>query len=386
MAKRIRGEGSVYWSDAQKRYVGSVVTSGARKTFCGPRGRKTPEAKSGVVVRLNAYIAQNGANASRETIAAYVDKYVATAPLRTKTKHDYAGLARRHIEGTRFGALRVCDVTAKHVREFIAQQNVGATTQQRLFSLLHRVFQVAIENDDLTINPAAAVRKPRVAKKERPVWSPQEALGFLRVARRHRLYALFVLALTTTMGPGELFGLQRSSVSLKGGYLIVRNDLVEVAGKLSLEETKNASRMRRITLPSFAVEALRARFEIALAEGHGASPFVFTAPGGGPIDQSTFRSRAWSPLLKRARMVLERFARRQGREDYRFPKIRPYDMRHTANALMGHLGIPIQVASRRMGHASIQQTVDTYGHLYDNADQHVADRLQDFFAPLVRGA
>ena len=274
-------------------------------------------------------------------------------------------------------------VEPRHVRAFFASLKAGATTQRGVYALLRRVCQVALKNDEIAINPFLAVKKPPKARTaERPVWTPDEALGFLRVARRDRLYAFFLLALTTTMGPGELFGLQRASVSLKGGYLVVRNDLVDVAGKLMLEETKNSKRMRRITLSAVQIDALRRRLETALSES--ASAYVFTTPTGAPINRSWFYRRAWRPLLERAAAIAERYARMHGQPDYRFPRIRPYDMRHTANALMGYLGIPIQVASRRMGHASIQQTVDTYGHLYAEADQLVADRFEEFLAPLRR--
>ncbi len=385
MPTRKKGTGSVYWSEAQSRYVGAIMTMGKRRYVYGARGDHSENTRRATIERLNVLSANRGV--SRFTIAAYVTHYIDTAPIREKTKQWYRDLFRGHVEQTSFSRMELRAIEPRHVRAFFAALKVGATTQRGVYALLRRVCQVALENDELTVNPFLAVRKPAKPRRpERPVWSPEEALAFLRLARRDRLYALFVLALTTTMGPGELFGLQRASVSLKGGYLIVRNDLVDINGKLMLEETKNPKRMRRISLSPFAVDALRQHFEAALRGGRASSAYVFTTDAGGPLDQSNFRKTTWLPLLDRAAAVIGRLARRAGDLEYQFPRIRPYDMRHTSNALMSHLGIPIQVASRRMGHASIQQTVDTYGHLYAEADQLVADRFEEFLAPLRRRA
>ncbi len=381
MPKRKKGTGSVCWSVAQDRFVGAIMTAGKRRYVYGSRGDQSEHARRATIERLNALAANRGV--SRFTIAAYAAHYIETAPIREKTKQWYRDLYRAHVDATSFSRMELRAIEPRHVRAFFASLRVGATTQRGIYALLRRVCQVALESDELTVNPFAAVKKPAKPRRpERPVWSPEESLAFLRIVRRHRLYALFVLALTTTMGPGELFGLQRASVSLKGSYVVVRNDLVDVAGKLLLEETKNPKRMRRLTLNAVQVDALRARLEAALAEG--ANAFVFTTSTGKPISRAWFYRRVWRPAIERAAAVTERYARMHGRPDYQFARIRPYDMRHTANALMAHLGIPIQVASRRMGHSSILMTVDTYGHLYAEADQAVADRLQEFLAPLKR--
>jgi integrase len=53
---------------------------------------------------------------------------------------------------------------------------------------------------------------------------------------------------------------------------------------------------------------------------------------------------------------------------------------------MGHVGVPIEVASDRMGHSSIRTTDDVYGHRYQGADQIVADKLDAFFDDLLEKA
>ncbi len=55
--------------------------------------------------------------------------------------------------------------------------------------------------------------------------------------------------------------------------------------------------------------------------------------------------------------------------------LRPHDLRHTAVALWIATGAnPLEV-SRRAGHTSANFTKDRYGHLFPEADEAVADRL-----------
>lgn len=365
MAQRYRGEGTVFWSTSMNRFVASYALGTTpdgkeeRKRFYGPRGDRSHLAKLGVVTRLDAFAAQRPRNASRETNAAYITKTIARLPIRARTAHGYGKLLESYIAGTPFGGMRLYSVLPKHVRAFLDSITAGARTKQALRALLHRVYAAAMERDDLGVNPAAGVRVAGPKRKRRAVWTPEQARAFLEAAKESPYYAVFVLALTTGMGPAELFGLQRSSLYLDAGFLVVEHDLVEIDGRLSLEPPKNAYRARRIDLPAIAVDALRAHLDRAPV-----SAYVFTSPDGRPMRQSNFHRRVWRPLLEKAEL----------------PKIRLYDLRHCANALWGYLGVPIQVARERLGHASIQQTVDTYGHLYASMGRDVADRLDRFFA------
>jgi integrase len=364
MAQRIRGEGSVFWSASMRRFVGSYIIGRSadgrlkRKTFYGPRGDRSRIAKLGVVTRLDAFAAQRPRNASRETNVKYMRATIARLGIRARTAHGYGKLLERYVDGTPFGALPLCSVQAKDVRALLESITAGARTRQALRALLHRVYAAAVERDDLGVNPAGAVRVATPRRQRRAVWTPDEARAFLASARTSPYHAVFVLALTTGMGPAELFGLQRSSLHLDAGFLVVEHDLVEIDGRLALEPPKNAHRVRRIDLPNIAVDALRAHLERAPA-----SEYVFTSPEGLPLRQSNFYRRVWQPLLGRSGL----------------PKIRLYDLRHCANALWGYLGVPIQVARERLGHASIQQTVDTYGHLYRSQQVEVATKLDAFF-------
>ena len=56
-------------------------------------------------------------------------------------------------------------------------------------------------------------------------------------------------------------------------------------------------------------------------------------------------------------------------------KIRLHDLRHTHASLLLLDGESMLAVSRRLGHASIQTTINLYGHLLPNTDSDVASRF-----------
>ena len=58
-------------------------------------------------------------------------------------------------------------------------------------------------------------------------------------------------------------------------------------------------------------------------------------------------------------------------------KIRLHDLRHTFGSLLIQQGASLTYVKEQLGHASIQLTVDIYGHLIPGADVSFVDRLDE---------
>lgn len=57
------------------------------------------------------------------------------------------------------------------------------------------------------------------------------------------------------------------------------------------------------------------------------------------------------------------------------PKIRVHDLRHSHVAYLIEQGVQPIVIAKRVGHESVQTTMNTYGHLYPNKQREIADML-----------
>lgn len=75
--------------------------------------------------------------------------------------------------------------------------------------------------------------------------------------------------------------------------------------------------------------------------------------------RTNFRRRVWLPAV-----------RSSVGEPFRF-----HDLRHTHAAMLIAQGEHPKVIQLRLGHSSIQVTLDTYGHLFEGLNEAAADRL-----------
>ena len=107
-----------------------------------------------------------------------------------------------------------------------------------------------------------------------------------------RLYALYVLGVTTGMRQSELIGLRWSDLDMEGSRLTVKRSVFK--GKVNAPKTARSTRTVRLT--GLAVKALREH-----GANHRASDsWVFSTRNGTPLDCGNLHRDYWKPLLRRA--------------------------------------------------------------------------------------
>jgi len=105
-----------------------------------------------------------------------------------------------------------------------------------------------------------------------------------------------------------------------------------------------------------------ARKTEALQRGWGRVPdWLFCTEDGGALDGDNLRHRVFYKVLEKAQLRRVRF----------------HDLRHTFASLLIAQGASLAYVRDQLGHASIQLTVDTYGHLVPGANRQAVDRLDD---------
>jgi integrase len=209
-------------------------------------------------------------------------------------------------------------------------------------------------------NPCDAVEPPRVGRKEMTAYTPEQVQQLLKAAEGHRLEALFVLAVTSGLRQGELFGLSWTDIDLDAGSVSVRRQLEELRGQFRLTEPKSAKSRRLVEIPRVAVEALRRHRARMGAEGHLDGP-VFCDTHGGWLRKSNFLRQVFKPLLRRAGL----------------PEARFHDLRHTHATLLLAQGVHPKVVQERLGHSQISLTMDTYSQVLPTLQREAAEKLDD---------
>lgn len=176
-------------------------------------------------------------------------------------------------------------------------------------------------------------------KKEMLVWSREEFDRFIKFVDDETDNCLFRFLYVSGCRKGEALALGFDDISLEKGTVSINKNLsVKTKGKpYDITTTKNSSSDRTIEMPrSLLVDMLKLR--------RFGSRFVFG--GDEPLADTSLRRR-FHEYIELAGL----------------PKIRLHDLRHSCTSYLISNGIPIVAVSKRLGHANVTQTLNTYSHM-----------------------
>jgi integrase len=220
--------------------------------------------------------------------------------------------------------------------------------------VLSAALDVAVADGLIIRNPAAAVKPPKV-RPRRQQFLTAEQVKALAEACEDRLpgagAVVFFLA-WSGLRWGEAVALRWTSVDTERRRVEVKASATEVSGRLEWGSPKTHEE-RAVILPRFVIERL----------GPPGQPdaLVFSAPRGGPLRNSNFRRAVWDPAVRASGMPAD---------------LVPHDLRDTAASLMIASGASIKAVQRALGHASAAMTLDTYGGLFEDDLEDLADRME----------
>lgn len=327
-------------------------------------GKTKAEAREKLNTARAATLSGQPVQIQRLTIADYLNRWLkstlkdSVAP----TTYDRYKVIVDHQIIPHLGGMQVVAVQPVHIEQFygqLAEVGSSARTRQLAGIVLSSALKHAVVLKLILSNPCREIPKARVDRREMKVWDSQQVATFLATTKDNRLHGLYMAALATGLRQGELFGLQWPDIDFEAGTLSVQRSLEEIRGKVRLKEPKTAQARRRIDLPKFALTALLDHRAKMFAEGHIASQ-VFCAPDGGFLRKGNIYRRSFAPLMKASKL----------------PTIRFHDLRHTHATILLAAGENVKVISERLGHASIQITLDTYAHVLPSMQKQAANTLQ----------
>lgn len=223
---------------------------------------------------------------------------------------------------------------------------------QSIHAVLRNALECAMREEIIPRNVAKLVKVSTPRYKINRGLTTTQARAVLRAATRHRLYALYVLALCLGLRRGELLGLRWIDIDLDGENLEVVQTLQRVGGQLRFVQPKTDDSARTVPLPKFCVRALRENRKCQFAErSHAWSDWddhglVFCSRRGTPMEPDNLR-RSWGTIRQAAGLGPVRF----------------HDLRHTAVTLLLDLGVPPHIVREIVGHSDIEVTMTIYAHV-----------------------
>lgn len=300
------------------------------------------------------------ASASRITIdelgAAWLQ---AQTHLKPSSFHVLATAWRIHVQPV-WGHRRVGEIQHSEVQDWVSRlsSRKGATVVIRAFGVLAGIIDRAVKDRRLPLNVARGVNLPRKGKKPRSYLSHDQVQDLANQSGPHRTLVL-TLAYTGIRW-GEAVGLRANSLDLVRHRVLVRENAVNVAGKI-IPGTPKSHESRSVPFPDFLTELL-----LEQCEGKAIDALVF-GDGKTHLPTPTHGDGWFAGARNRAHGA-----------DTSFPlALTLHDLRHTAASLAISAGANVKAVQRMLGHASAAMTLDTYADLFDDDLDAVAVALNN---------
>lgn len=275
-----------------------------------------------------------------------------------------------------FGKRLMNEISPSDIQSF-ANENVQKFVKYRDFITdISRIFEYAIQMDIVDSNPAKRItipkRKESVNEKKRlNYYTKDELAQFLKLSKKQQpfyIYTFFQLLSASGCRQGELLGLEWRSVDFENNCIHITQTLARGKGKrLYLEQPKTKHSKRDISLDDQTMAVLKQwrvkQREYLLQFGHNTlnpHQLVFSNTENSFIQPP--KPRAW---------MLQTIHKNNLRE------ITIHGFRHTHATLLLEAGVEPKVISERLGHASIQITLDLYSHVTEKMEKEVPNVFSD---------
>ena len=348
-----------------ERVYGIFYRVGTKQIFktVGPNKKEAEAVLAKTVSEIN-----NGTFYQAEEISLndFIDKWLdeyAASRIKANTLYKYKNALDKHVRPG-LGHQYLSKITQNDIRGLMSKliKIKSAKTCNNLLTMLKTIFKYARRWGYIRVSPTEDVDKYRVEREEMDFLRPDEINLLLKHCQEP--FKTFVLtAVLTGMRKAELLGLQGGDIDWNSNTIFVKRSLkYRYKSKSNGEKSwyfdtpKTKYSVRAITMSPHLKEALEIhRITAPINE----ADLVFVNGAGSPLDPDNIIKREFQPALRMAGLRLVRF----------------HDLRHTYTSLLIAQGENIKFIQSQLGHASIQTTMDRYGHILPNTNKGVGERL-----------
>lgn len=282
----------------------------------------------------------------------------------------------------KFGKLKISQVKKSDVKRFYNyladERGLQASTIDSIHTVLHQVFDLAVDDGYIRSNPSERVLKElkqahcfqKEKRKALTVAEQELFLDYLRNTPRYRhWYPIFAVMLGTGLRVGEATGLRWCDIDLDEGLIDVNHTLVyyshgpQKGCSFNVNTPKTKAGERVVSMLGFVKEAFLEERENQKETGisckasvDGYTDFIFVNRYGDAQHLGT--------LNKAIRRIIRdcndtQFEKSENPEVL-LPHFSCHTLRHTFTTRMCEAGVNIKVIQDALGHADVSTTLGIY--------------------------
>ncbi|MCX7708955.1 MAG: site-specific integrase, partial [Clostridia bacterium] len=283
------------------------------------------------------------------------------------TRRRYAEFLRIHVIPT-LGNIKLKELKPAQIQRFYTDRinyGLSTTTVLHIHRVLHLALKYAIQWQYIQYNPVDACKPPRLNKKDLEVLSDSQLQLLFDTVKEEAVFIPIFIAATTGMRLGEVCGLQNEDVDIQNKIFTIRKSFKRISGEMKLNSTKTHRSKRPVPMlpgtEKVLLEYIRKKksYKVQFLSSYKDSEHFCVWQDGSPI------------LPDYVTKVFKKYSRRLGFSE----SISFHSLRHTHASWLLRQGVNPKVVSERLGHTSVNITLNTYSHLMPNTQKDIINSL-----------
>lgn len=287
----------------------------------------------------------------------------------------YKGIYDNHIKDSSIGFMNVKDITQIHIQQYFnSKTNLAKASLKKLQYLLCNIFNGAISNNIIRVNPMDNIKLPKSTtdEKEIEILTIDEQTAYIAAAQQEKRGLLYLLTLFTGLRLGEVIGLRWSNIDLNESMLYIRESLkrskvYNADGSYTIQDVvkdpKTSNSKRSIPLPQFILVELK---KYKIKSFNQENDLVFPSEAGTPLRSENVRRTHY------------RICDRAG-----IRRISFHALRHTFATRMIEKNTDIKTVQKWLGHSKIELTYNIYVHVQENTIKESVKVLDDLYEEMM---
>ncbi len=395
MAKRrSNGEGCIYKDTRSGKWKGKFEigydAKGNRK-FKSCTGSSEREVRLLLKDLMQKHHAGIDISSKSIKVGEYFDKWFynnVIYDLRESTSQSYEMIIRRHIKPF-LGDIAFANLSSDDIKEFYrflynngklnGKGGLSNKTVENIHLVISSCINYALKKGELIRNPLLTVKLKREGKKEVEVFTREEQRKIIDECPNHYYGMAIKFDFYTGLRAGELLGLTWDCVDFYKNTVRINKQVQRnknfsrnaqtktVLGFVYNTKTKNSNRVIKVMQPLMNDLAEYKLQQDTLKRKLGQDYYtklnlVFPRQDGYFTDTGTF---------------LDAFSRIQDKLGISHRNV--HAMRHTFATRALESGMKPIVVSRLLGHASIQITMDIYGHVIPDFAEQELEKMEELY-------
>lgn len=265
----------------------------------------------------------------------------------------YDAAWEHHLQ--RWAPVKAADITPADLREWIPSlktvhgKPVSAAYEGYLMGVMKAILEHAVDAKAITANPMARIKRRKKKTKPRRYLTVAQADALLDSVKPHDLLVLFMLRTGVRRGEAAV---------VKVEDLDVRRQRVRIENGIDSDGSDGDTKTGEHRDVPVSGELLTKLQEAAKGKRRGA--YLMPDPDG-----NAWTRHKWRPVWNNVRAVTG------------IPDFDSHELRHTAVSWAIHAGANVKTIQRMVGHASAEQTLNTYAHLWDDQLDEVVVKVDD---------